>query len=108
MKYQSKIPKVVRDFQSNQITALEAVGVFVVGETQVRTPVDTGRLKGSYTHRVNRGQKSVDIGTNVEYGPFVELGTRKMRAQPHLRPAAEDNVERIKKLINIHLGKGLR
>jgi hypothetical protein len=26
------------------------------------------------------------IGTNVEYGPYVELGTSRMAARPHLRP----------------------
>ena len=30
----------------------------------------------------------VRIGTNVEYAPFVEFGTRRMASQPFLEPAA--------------------
>lgn len=107
VRFNSNIPQAIRQFQANEIRALEAVGIFVVGETQVRTPVDTSLLKGSYDHRVSRQEKSVSIGTNVEYGPYVEMGTRRMRAQPHLRPAAENNMERIKQLIAVQLRRGM-
>lgn len=30
------------------------------------------------------------IGTNIEYGPHVELGTSRQRAQPYLRPAYDE------------------
>ena len=33
---------------------------------------------------------SARIGTNIEYGPYVELGTSKQRAQPYLRPAYDE------------------
>lgn len=35
-------------------------------------PVDTGRLKGSITHRTQETTELV--GTNVEYAPYVEYG----------------------------------
>ena len=53
-------------------------------------PVDTGRLRSSITRgEVERDgdSLSVDIGTNVEYAPYVEFGTSRRRAQPFLRPA---------------------
>jgi HK97 gp10 family phage protein len=52
-------------------------------------PVDTGRLRSSITHEISTDAKGLlaTIGTNVEYAPYVELGTRHMRAQPFLRPA---------------------
>lgn len=52
-------------------------------------PVDTGRLRSSITHELgHQGTVLVGrVGTNVEYAPYVELGTRRMRAQPFLRPA---------------------
>lgn len=34
------------------------------------------------------------VGTNVEYSKFVEFGTSRMAAQPHLRPAVESAVRR--------------
>lgn len=54
-------------------------------------PVDTGRLRSSITNELGQdGQGLVaTIGTNVEYAPYVELGTSKMAAQPYLLPALE-------------------
>jgi HK97 gp10 family phage protein len=56
-------------------------------------PKDTGRLQGSITHKPNLSEKAVYIGTNVEYAPYVELGTSRQTAQPYLRPAATDHVD---------------
>jgi HK97 gp10 family phage protein len=54
-----------------------------------RAPVDTGRLRNSITHRVEPDGLSAVVGTNVEYAPHVEFGTRFQRAQPYLVPALE-------------------
>jgi HK97 gp10 family phage protein len=52
-------------------------------------PVDTGRLRSSITWEM--GQEGTVIvgrvGTNVHYAPYLEFGTRRMRARPFLRPA---------------------
>lgn len=48
---------------------------------------DTGALAGSYT-AVPAGPATWVVGTNIEYAPFVEYGTRFMPAQSHLRRAA--------------------
>lgn len=52
-------------------------------------PVDTGRLRSSITHALDRDGQGVFaiIGTDVEYAIFQELGTRFMSAQPFLAPA---------------------
>jgi HK97 gp10 family phage protein len=111
--------------------ALTAVGIFVEGEaveniTNNRN-VDTGRLRASINYQVKRdAEKGVcQIGTNVEYGFFIEYGTgiyaesglgRKtpwsyqrsdgrwittagFTPSPFLRPALDDNIEKIKKII---------
>jgi hypothetical protein len=53
--------------------------------------VITGRLRGSITWRPGEDALGpyVDIGTNVFYAPFVELGTSRAPAYPFLRPALE-------------------
>lgn len=46
--------------------------------------VITGRLRGSITWRAGRDKTPyVDIGSNVEYAPFVE------KRYPYMRPALE-------------------
>jgi phage gpG-like protein len=53
--------------------------------------VRTGRLRSSITHQVARDSQGLyaDIGSNVEYAAYVELGTRFMHPRPYLRPALE-------------------
>ena len=71
--------------------SLEEIGLKAEGDAKKLCPVDTGRLRNSITHRVEGGEKAVYIGTNVEYGKYVELGTSKRKEHPFLRPAAQRN-----------------
>lgn len=48
-------------------------------------------------------EKGVYIGTNVEYAPYVELGTVKMQARPFLRPAATEHSEEYKRIMEAAL-----
>lgn len=60
-----------------------------------RTPVDTGRLRGSIQSQFSESMGGVqaDIGTNVEYANFIEYGTRKMAARPFLNPAFDEETQ---------------
>lgn len=51
--------------------------------------VQHGRLRGSVTYVVEHSGQSwvVRTGTNVKYGRWLELGTKKMEARPWLRVA---------------------
>jgi len=48
-----------------------------------------GGNKGGDVLREKPEENSIHIGTAVEYGLYQEFGTRKMEAQPFLRPAAD-------------------
>lgn len=69
---------------------LVTLGLRVQNRARQLAPVDTGRLRSSITssglQRDSRGAY-VEVGTNVFYAGFVEFGTRRMPAQPYLRPA---------------------
>lgn len=78
--------------------ALEKVGLVAEGYAKRLCPVDTGRLRNSITHAME-GSEAVVIGTNVEYAPYVELGTSRQKAQPYLRPAAVDHVSEYRRII---------
>ena len=58
-------------------------------------PVRTGRLRDSIYHHVNPEDLTMDFGNNVEYGVFVEFGTRRMAAQPHIRPALDAKQQKL-------------
>lgn len=53
--------------------ALEQSCLILEGDAKSRCPVDSGQLRQSITHQVDgtRGE----VGTNVEYAPYVEIGT---------------------------------
>lgn len=69
--------------------ALEICGEKAESYAKAICPVDTGRLRNSISH-MQYGEDEY-IGSNVEYAPYIELGTRKMKARPFLRPAAEEH-----------------
>lgn len=78
--------------------ALEKACLVVENAAKEKCPVDTGRLRNSISHEVENDEGI--IGTNVEYAPYVEFGTYKMKAQPFLQPALNENKDKINKILN--------
>ena len=48
---------------------------------------DTGRLSNSITANIDG--KRAEVGTNLEYAPWLEFGTRTIEPRPFLFPALE-------------------
>lgn len=90
--------------------ALTAVGANAENYVRNNAPVDTGRLQNSITSRIDTSDNSVTIGTNVEYAPYQELGTSKMKAANHgkgfMRPAIQDHFEEFKNIFENELQNG--
>ena len=61
--------------QAALVRGLEKCGLVAEGYAKKLCPVDTGNLRNSITHVVDKEEPAVYIGTNSEYGPYVELGT---------------------------------
>ncbi len=93
-----------RMFNQALTKGLEENGLAAEDYAKKKCPVDTGRLRNSITHVVRASEKAVYIGTNVEYGPYVELGTRHMKAQPYLRPAASGHQGTYRAILKKNLG----
>ena len=110
-----------------EAVGLEAEGNAISNVRDMKA-VDTGRLKNSITHGVSGkpfskptysddqsntyagpsgpapGSTSnetiaVYIGSNVEYSPYVELGTYKMASRPFLRNAINDHLDDYKRIL---------
>lgn len=79
----------------------------VLSEAKQKVPVDTGTLrdslilKKSKTKNPNiKSEYYVSKKSGAEHFAPVELGTSKMKAQPFLRPAIDENKRGIAKRVN--------
>lgn len=113
------------------LRALERCGSQAEGYAKDLCPIsDTGEktLQQSITHKIDQKNNEVYVGTNVEYGAYVELGTGKyypggrptpwnyedengdwhhtegQEAQPYLVPAAKDHAQTYRNIFKDELG----
>ena len=98
--------KVIQNVEQAIDLALTASALLVEGQAKALCPVDTGNLRNSITHEVEK--KEARVGTNVSYGIYQELGTSKMAAQPFLNPALEQNKGNIRKIFADALKEAVR
>jgi HK97 gp10 family phage protein len=94
-KFRSDLSRIARNAPKNAKTAARATAADIIDITRQIVPVDTGALRDSYTlDDQTRGDKvSILIGTDLDYGPYVEEGTARSPAQPHLGPAFDEAEE---------------
>ena len=111
------------------LRGLEKCGLVAEGYAKKMCPVDTGNLRNSITHVVDEQEPAAIIGTDSEYGTYVELGTgiyaeggggrptpwvyqdakgnwhytRGNKAQPFLKPAAADHAIQYRKILEDEL-----
>lgn len=72
-------------------------GAEMQAKAQQNAPVDTGTLKRSIGLEITDGGMSAEVEPKADYGAYVELGTRKMEAQPYLKPAFEEQSKEFRK-----------
>lgn len=110
--------------------ALEKCGLVAEGYAKRLCPVDTGNLQNSITHEVDEHAGTAYIGTNMEYAPYVELGTgvytsggrptpwvyqdangnwhwtRGNPAKPFIKPAVADHAQTYRNIIEDEMKNG--
>lgn len=102
--------EVLEAFQNAIDRGLEAIGASaeehaiqnvtkVVYDTPERGYIRTGNLRNRITHKVLPDENAVMIGEALEYAPYVELGTSRMKPRPFLKPAVENNKDEYRNLI---------
>ena len=84
--------------------ALTMIGQKAEDYAKMNCPTRTGRLKNSITNAIDMGEEAVYIGTNVEYAPYVELGTSRQDPHPYLKPAASEHGEEYRAILKACLG----
>ena len=45
------------------------------------------------------GSRAVYVGTSVEYAPYIEFGTSRMKPRPYLKPAVQDHLQEYRNII---------
>lgn len=122
--------EILREFGEAVLRALERVGEQAEGYAKDLAPVDTGQLRNSISHAVDESEPAVYIGTNLEYAPYVELGTGQYNpqgrptpwayqdakgdwhwtkgnpAQPFLKPAVSDHAQTYRNIIEDEMKNG--
>ena len=112
------------------LRGLEKCGLVAEGYAKKLCRVDTGNLRNSIAHQVDSEGRSVYVGTNSDYGAYVELGTGKYypggrptpwvyqdakgnwhytrgnKAQPFLKPAAADHAGQYRDILESELKNG--
>ena len=73
----------------------------VQGTAKTLAPVDTGDLRGSIVKAVEKPTLKGTVATNKEYAAYVEFGLRSnpnYPIQPYMRPALDDNIQKLMKI----------
>ena len=77
---------------------LDSVGQLVMQEAKENCPVKSGKLQKSIEKDTDK--EVARIGTDVEYGKFVELGTRKIQpGRFFLTKAFRQNIRKIMNIL---------
>lgn len=120
--------EVYKELEAACQRALEKCGLVAEGYAKKLCPVDTGNLRNSITHTVaDNGERAAYVGTNSEYGVYVECGTgiyypggrqtpwvyqdekgdwhltHGQRAKPYIKPAVADHAAQYTRIIEQEL-----
>lgn len=110
IKFIDNSDEVLSAMQKAAVRALEKCGLTGEGYAKKNLTknksVDTGNLRNSITHEVNESEQATYIGTDVEYAPYVCLGTIKQKAKPYLKPAVADHADTYRKIIEGEMKNG--
>lgn len=73
--------------QAGRLTTQTALDMEATGKGLA--PVRTGNLRRSIHTELGQDGLSAEVGTDLEYAPYVEYGTSRMAPQAYMRPAFE-------------------
>lgn len=94
------------------MTAAKAGGEIALDDARMRCPVDTGALRDSLhmaegTKKPKKADVKIEYDKDIKYGTFVELGARGRPANPFMRQAVDENLDKINEAITEKLGSAV-
>lgn len=104
-KYSQKVDK------DKVLNAIQKGADALAKDVRARPKPRSSINKSGYTHlldtvttKVNAKKKEIEVGWGKYYGPMIERGTKKIDAQPHIKPTYNQNIEKYQKIILQELG----
>jgi len=88
IKY-NNLPRIAAQLPEAVSAIIRKAAFDVEANAKAVVPVDTGKLKNSITCEFPSPTKAI-IAPHTDYAAYVEFGTRRQRAKPYMRPAAEN------------------
>jgi HK97 gp10 family phage protein len=85
----NNLPKLPAEIKTGVKAEIHRAGFDIEARAKAKVPVLTGTLRRSITTQLENDGMTAVVGPSVEYGIYVEFGTRRMGARPYMRPAAE-------------------
>ena len=70
------IDNIQNNFHEDLENLIKKYGVYLFTNPKKRTPVDTGQLRRSWQLKYKKGDLSIRLYNNTEYGLYVEYGHR--------------------------------
>lgn len=111
-KLSRKLAKLPEAMTSDLVKLLSEGGDMILAGARARVPVRSGRLKNALSKKVTKKGLVVKVGVQGAVAKrraphffFVELGTRKMKAQPYLGPANKEAQQKLRPRIREQLKK---
>lgn len=97
---------VLENLADVKVRALMKCGAIVENYAKQDAPVDTGRLRNSIHHEME-DDDTVNIGTDVEYAIFQELGTsRGVTEKRYLTNGVRNHISEYKTIIEQEFRNG--
>lgn len=93
----TKINELLATIPGNKDKAVTSAAYYILGEARKSAPYRTGHLRSNSEVEGDGGNSLIKF--NAEYAAYVELGTRKMAAQPFLTPAVNRGEKRLIELL---------
>jgi len=101
-EFEETLAQYLEKMDDSSISAILKTGADALVQDLLRLPSPRSNIsKGSYTHLIDvfSDRQSADgvsweVGWGKWYGPYVESGTSRSKANPHMKPLFERNKER--------------
>jgi HK97 gp10 family phage protein len=84
-----KLAAAVGNMPGAIVEMLDFAGEKLVEYAQRAVPVRTGFLRSSIGYTVDSGAFTLNFLATALYAMYVEMGTRRMRPEPYMRPALD-------------------